>query len=138
MVAKLTSKQQRFVAAYAGNATEAAIAAGYSRKTAAFIGAENLKKPQIAKAIREREAESMRPQIASREERQKFWTAIMRDEKQETRDRIKASESLGKSEGDFLDRHDLTSSDGSMSPKQPHSPAEVMAELLRHKRELDE
>ena len=42
----LTAKQKRFVEAYTGNATAAAIAAGYSEKTAPFIGAENLKKPK--------------------------------------------------------------------------------------------
>lgn len=51
----LTPKQEAFVAAYLGdcrfNATKAAIAAGYSPHTAAFIGAENLKKPQIQTAI---------------------------------------------------------------------------------------
>jgi chromatin remodeling complex protein RSC6 len=42
-------KQKCFVAAYEGNATQAALKAGYSKKTAAFIGAENLKKPQIVR-----------------------------------------------------------------------------------------
>jgi len=47
---KLTAKQRLFVeACLAGeNATQAAIKAGYSEKTAASIGAENLRKPQIA------------------------------------------------------------------------------------------
>ena len=35
------------------NATRAAVAAGYSEKTADVIGYENLKKPQIAAAIQE-------------------------------------------------------------------------------------
>lgn len=49
----LTPKQQRFVAEYAIdlNATQAAIRAGYSPKTAYAIGAENLKKPQITTAL---------------------------------------------------------------------------------------
>lgn len=55
-VKKFTVKQQRFVDFYDGNATDAALKAGYSEKTAAFIGAENLKKPKIAKAIAERES----------------------------------------------------------------------------------
>jgi phage terminase small subunit len=44
---KLTEKQKRFCDYYieTGNATEAAIRAGYSNKTARFIGAENLTKP---------------------------------------------------------------------------------------------
>ena len=50
---KLTPKQQRFVSEYlqTGNATEAAKRAGYSEKTAFRIGAENLQKPAISRAI---------------------------------------------------------------------------------------
>lgn len=53
--ATLTPKQQAFVAEYlvSLNASEAALRAGYSPKTAPFIGAENLKKPQIAAKIAE-------------------------------------------------------------------------------------
>jgi phage terminase small subunit len=51
----LTAKQQRFVDEYLKdlNATQAAIRAGYSKKTAASIGQENLTKPEIAKALKE-------------------------------------------------------------------------------------
>lgn len=51
----MTPKQRRFVDEYLTdlNATQAAIRAGYSEKTAAAIGAENLIKPQIAAAIQE-------------------------------------------------------------------------------------
>jgi len=53
--AKLTPKQRVFVASYIGvsrfNATKAALAAGYSEKTAYSIGSENLKKPEIKAAI---------------------------------------------------------------------------------------
>jgi len=50
---KLTLKQQRFVDEYLIdlNATQAAIRAGYSKKTAYSIGEENLKKPEIASEI---------------------------------------------------------------------------------------
>lgn len=54
-MANLTPKQQRFVEEYLIdlNATQAAIRAGYSEKTAKEIGSENLTKPNIAKAITE-------------------------------------------------------------------------------------
>lgn len=54
-MANLTPKQQRFVEEYLIdlNATQAAIRAGYSEKTAKEIGSENLTKPNIAKAIEE-------------------------------------------------------------------------------------
>ncbi len=50
---KLTAKQDRFVAEYLIdlNATQAAIRAGYSKRTAQRIGSENLFKPLIAAAI---------------------------------------------------------------------------------------
>lgn len=49
----LTSKQRRFVDEYLVdlNATQAAIRAGYSEKTARAIACENLTKPDIADAI---------------------------------------------------------------------------------------
>jgi phage terminase small subunit len=50
---ELTAKQRAFVREYLIdlNATQAAMRAGYSEKTAYASGAENLKKPQIASAI---------------------------------------------------------------------------------------
>ena len=52
---KLTVKQQKFAKAVAASksATEAAIKAGYSKKTAGAIASENLKKPNIQKAVEE-------------------------------------------------------------------------------------
>ncbi len=55
---KLTPKQQRFVDEYLVdlNATQAAIRAGYSKKTAYCIGIENLKKPVIQAEIKKRQS----------------------------------------------------------------------------------
>lgn len=52
-MAELTAKQARFVEEYLIdlNATQAAIRAGYSAKTARQIGDENLSKPDIAAAV---------------------------------------------------------------------------------------
>lgn len=52
-MADLTPKQQRFVQEYLVdlNATQAAIRAGYSPKTAEIIGFENLRKPKIKAEI---------------------------------------------------------------------------------------
>lgn len=49
----MNAKQQRFVDEYLIdlNATQAAIRAGYSEKTAGSVGHENLQKPEIATAI---------------------------------------------------------------------------------------
>ncbi len=58
---KLSAKQELFVSWFAvdGNATQAAIRAGYSEKTAKAIGAENLAKPAIAEAIAEARAKRL-------------------------------------------------------------------------------
>lgn len=52
----LTARQSRFVDEYLIdlNATQAAIRAGYSKKTAGRTAHENLKKPEIERAIQER------------------------------------------------------------------------------------
>lgn len=51
----LTDKERRFVEEYPidFNATQAAIRAGYSKKSAAVIGHENLRKPKIQDALNE-------------------------------------------------------------------------------------
>lgn len=48
--------------------------------------------------------------IASITERQEFWTAVMRDDSVETKDRLKASEILGKAHGDFIKRIEVSTS----------------------------
>ncbi len=55
----LTDKQKAFVAEYLidMNATQAAIRAGYRAKTAYSTGQENLKKPEIQKALAQAQAE---------------------------------------------------------------------------------
>ena len=44
----------------------------------------------------------------NRIQRQIFWSDIMRNESLPIRDRLRASELLGRSEGDFLERVDLS------------------------------
>lgn len=57
-IPSLTPRQQKFVAEYSlcGNVSEAARRAGYSEKTAAQMGYENLRKPQILSAVAVRQA----------------------------------------------------------------------------------
>lgn len=54
----LLPKQAKFVTEYilSGNATQAAIHAGYSPKTASIIGQENLRKPVIASLLAQKQA----------------------------------------------------------------------------------
>ena len=108
----LNTRQRAFVEAYCGNATEAAIAAGYSAKYAGRNADKLLKNTKIQEALKEREDKRLASLIATREERQRFWTTLMRDEERKEADRLKASELLAKSEGDFLERRELTGPNG--------------------------
>ena len=102
---KLTLKQRRFCEEYlkSGNATEAAKKAGYSLKTAPFIGAENLKKPQISAYIERRMGEQEAALVADANEVLQFYSAVMRGEVKDQfgmdaslSDRLKAADSLAK------------------------------------------
>ncbi|TDM41822.1 terminase small subunit [Macrococcoides goetzii] len=83
---KLTLKQQKFADEYikTGNATEAAINAGYRKRTAGQVGAENLKKPYIAEYIDNRMNEIKSQAIADQTEVLEYLTSVMRREKKES------------------------------------------------------
>lgn len=78
----LTEKQKRFADYYIelGNATEAAIKANYSKKTARMIASENLHKPHIRAYIDEALSKKDAERIASQDEILEFLTAVMRGE----------------------------------------------------------
>ena len=84
-LAGLTEKQRRFCDEYLIdlNATQAAIRAGYSPKTAATIAAENLTKPKVAENIKKRMDEKEDALIAKQDEVLKYLTAVMRREMKE-------------------------------------------------------
>lgn len=83
---KMTPKQKRFCDEYLIdlNATQAAIRAGYSKKTARQIGKENLTKPYINKYIEKRMEEKEKSLIADQDEVMKYLTSVMRREKKES------------------------------------------------------
>lgn len=85
-MAKMTEKQKRFCDEYliSLNATQAAIKAGYSEKTAKQIGQENLTKPDIQKYIEERMAEKEAELIADQNEVMEYLSAVMRRELKES------------------------------------------------------
>ena len=122
----LTIKQQRFIEAFNGNAAAAARVAGYRHPDR--IGSRLMTRPAIRAAILARENEIRDAAIATRAERQQFWSAVMRDEGQPTRERLRATELLGKSEGDFLDRQEVTGKDG--APLLPGEPLEINIHIV--------
>lgn len=110
----LTPKQQAFVDSYTGNGTAAARAAGYAGNdaTLAQVASENLKKPEVLAAIQVRNqvpaqvraAVAQAGAVLTRAERQAFWSRVVADERAKLTDRLKASELLGRSEADFVER----------------------------------
>lgn len=82
----LTAKQKRFCDEYLVdlNATQAAIRAGYSKKTAKQIGQENLTKLDLKNYIKEKMEEKESSLIAKQDEVMKYLTAVMRREKKDS------------------------------------------------------
>lgn len=95
----LTQKQQAFVREYLVdlNATQAAIRAGYSANTAAVIGHENLRKPQISIAV-----ESA---LAAREQRteitQDYVLTGIRETVERCRQTVPVFDALGNETGEY-------------------------------------
>ncbi len=106
----MNDRQRAFCQYYAADpdGTAAAIKAGYSKRTAAAIASENLRKPELLDYIKQLQAEAEAARVADLVEVKRFWTATMRDEEQRVEFRLKASELLAKSSGEFVQRVDLT------------------------------
>lgn len=128
----MTNKQKRFCEEYLVdcNATQAAIRAGYSEKTARQTAAEILSKPDIKNYIDELLAKMQDKTIASAEEVMRYLTSVVRGESEseivvvegigdgcsdarrmlkapDEKERLKAAELLGKRYGLFTDKVNL-------------------------------
>lgn len=85
VIGKLTEKQKRFCEEYLkdGNATQAAIRAGYKKENAFQTGAENLKKPNVLaykEELMRQARKDTKSAIADADEVLAFYTAMMRGE----------------------------------------------------------
>lgn len=116
---KLTPKQRAFCDYYIelGNATEAAIKAGYNKKTARQIGSMNLTKVDIKQYIEERLKSIEDARIAKGEEVLQYLTRVMRGEEKDQfgldaslQDRTKCAELLGKRYRLFTEKVELEGS----------------------------
>lgn len=128
-MAKMTAKQRRFCDEYLIdlNATQAAIRAGYSPKSANRIAAENMTKPVIRAFLAARMAEKESKLIAGQDEVLRYLTSVMRGESKasvvvventgdfmsaaremqkapDEKERLKAAELLGKRYGLYTDK----------------------------------
>ncbi len=103
---KLTEKQKKFCDFYiqTGDATNSAIKSGYSKKTAYVIGYENLNKPHLKNYIKERNDVIASTRIADMIEVKEFWSTTLRNEENELKDRLTASDKIAKTNGAYLDK----------------------------------
>lgn len=129
---KLNQKQKRFCEEYVnlGNATQAAINAGYSKKTAYSQGQRLLKNVEVQEYIAELNEELKKDSIAGADEVLQFLTSVMREEQTEEvlrldgegvqvketikvqpKDRIKAAELIGKRYALFTDKKEVEVTD---------------------------
>lgn len=120
----MNTRQRKFCDEYLidCNATQAAIRAGYSPKTAYSIGEENLKKPELKAYIDEQLELLHNKKTADAQEVLEFLTSVMRGEHTEqtlqligdgvqtitdidvsAKERLKAAELIGKRYGMFKD-----------------------------------
>ena len=125
----MTEKQKRFCDEYLVdyNATQAAVRAGYSAKSAYSIGEENLRKPELKTYIDERLEQLRSAKTADAAEVMEYLTSVLRGESKasvvvvesvgdgcseartitkppDERERLKAAELLGKRFGLFTDK----------------------------------
>lgn len=129
----LTFKQRLFVDYYIqlkGNATQAALRAGYSPRSADVIAVENLNKPTVAAAIRARTKQLDSERTATTKEILEYLAKVLRGEEKDeivvnvgigkgyteprkvmakvtTKDRNKAAELLAKCNGMFLNKSEI-------------------------------
>lgn len=109
----LSGKQRRFCEVYSangGNASAAAREAGY--KNPEPEGARSIRNDKVRKALDFLRKETTSSAIATREERQSFWSSTLRDQEEDMKHRLKASDLLGRSQADFIERHEVTGKDG--------------------------
>lgn len=126
---RLTERQRRFCEEYLidGNASQAAIRAGYSKRSATVVSTTLMKNPRVQAYLKELLEELHSAKVANAQEVLEYLTSIMRGEQREqtlqlvgdgmqditsidvaAKDRLKAAELLGKRYGIFKENVGVT------------------------------
>ena len=111
----LTPKQQAFCDNYivSHNATDAAIKAGYSKKTAYSQGQRLLKKVEIKKHLESNAQQAHTSKIADAQEILEFLTETVRNKAYGLKDRLKAAQMLGEHFSLYKDAQEIKGEDDS-------------------------
>ena len=131
----MNQRQRAFCEAYllSGNATEAAIKAGYSPKSARSIWQRLLTYVDIREYLAQRNAQIITENTTTLEEIYSFWTVTMRDQASKPADRLKASELLSKALTLERTRSEERAAAGTLNPFDS-----LTDEELRRLSEMDE
>ena len=89
------SQRQAYRRAYGAKTTDQSVdvsASRLSNKAKVLLRSQELRTALVS------------PSIADRKERMEMWSDIARDDEERTGDRLRATELLGKSQGDFIER----------------------------------
>ena len=126
---RLTERQRRFCEEYLidGNASQAAIRAGYSKRSATVVSTTLMKNPQVQAYLKKLLDELHSAKVADAQEVLEYLTSVMRGEQSEqtlqligdgmqditsidvaAKDRLKAAELLGKRYGIFKEKVGVT------------------------------
>ena len=126
---KLTERQRRFCEEYLidGNASQAAIRAGYSKRSSTVVSTTLMKNPQVQAYLKKLLDELHSAKVADAQEVLEYLTSVMRGEQSEqtlqligdgmqditsidvaAKDRLKAAELIGKRYGIFKENVGVT------------------------------
>ena len=107
---KLNARQKAFCEYYvaSGNATESAIKAGYSEKTARSIGQRLLTNVDIKKYIKELQEKAKESRILTAREKREWLSEVIKNGKEKLQDRLKALDILNKMDGDYVEKLQLS------------------------------
>lgn len=102
-IVKMSAKQKFFCEAYAAcnNAKQAAIEAGYAKKSAAMVDCENLTKPYLREYVDYMQQKTTTKHILSAIERKEILTQMALDENLSPKDRRAAIDVLNKMTGEY-------------------------------------
>jgi len=108
----LNTRQRHFVLGLVAGKSQAQAYrdAGYASSTPEVNASRLLRNAKVRAAFRQVAEVTQGGAIADAVERQAFWTSVMRDRNADMRDRLKASELLGRAGGDFIERVETESS----------------------------
>lgn len=103
----MNERQKRFCEFYVGecvgNVVQSALKAGYSNSYANHLAYKLLENVEVKNYIKELSKDGESKRIATAEDVQAFWTDILNNPEEQTKNRLRASELLAKVQGLFND-----------------------------------